>query len=388
MKIVQIEDDFHPDAGYQINILSKYFSKEGHEVVILTAEREKLPKHLTTFFDNDDILERDAEYTRKYGVRIIRIPLITFVSGRAVFKREIFKIILREKPDVLYIHGNDTLIGIQCIYKYHKAPFRIVTDSHMLEMASQNRFNRLFRWWYKHFCTPIIVKNSIPVIRTQNDMYVKNCLGIPLELAPWISFGSDTLLFHPDDDVRMDFRKNNDIDENDFVILYAGKLNESKGGMLLADAIQKKFETKRNIVFVIVGSTSGDYGDRVEKRFRESGNRVLRFPTQKYEDLAYFYKGSDVSIFPRQCSLSFYDVQACGLPVLLENNNINMDRVSHNNGICFESESVESLRNMILQIADLSNEELKTMKSNCLNFIRSGYDYASIADQYLKVICK
>lgn len=38
MKIVHVEDFFHPDAGYQINILPKYMAKMGHEVVVITSE--------------------------------------------------------------------------------------------------------------------------------------------------------------------------------------------------------------------------------------------------------------------------------------------------------------------------------------------------------------
>ena len=38
MTIAEIEDFFHPDAGYKINILSKYFARMGNETVIVTAE--------------------------------------------------------------------------------------------------------------------------------------------------------------------------------------------------------------------------------------------------------------------------------------------------------------------------------------------------------------
>ena len=38
MKIAEIEDFFRPDAGYKINIFSKYFARMGNETVIVTAE--------------------------------------------------------------------------------------------------------------------------------------------------------------------------------------------------------------------------------------------------------------------------------------------------------------------------------------------------------------
>ena len=74
MKIVNIEDFFHPDAGYQINILSKYLASFGHEVIIITAETDKIPDELTAFFKRDNIEQLDKDYTEKYGVKIIRLP--------------------------------------------------------------------------------------------------------------------------------------------------------------------------------------------------------------------------------------------------------------------------------------------------------------------------
>src|SRR5690606_7783559 len=131
-----------------------------------------------------------------YGVKVIRLPIIKFISGRAVFKKKIFKTVENLTPDILYIHGNDTLIAIRYLLKIKRLSFPIVMDSHMLEMASVNKFNKYFRSFYRKMITPIIVKENIPVIRTQNDIYVQKHLGIPLELCPWISVGTDTLLFH------------------------------------------------------------------------------------------------------------------------------------------------------------------------------------------------
>lgn len=51
MRIVHIEDFFHPNAGYQINILPKYMVKQGHSVTIVTSEMEKIPEGLTVFLE-------------------------------------------------------------------------------------------------------------------------------------------------------------------------------------------------------------------------------------------------------------------------------------------------------------------------------------------------
>ncbi|MBP3538478.1 MAG: glycosyl transferase, partial [Oscillospiraceae bacterium] len=72
MRIIQLESFFHPDAGYKINILAKYFAKMGHESIIITSELDKIPDYLTSFFGRENIEVRDREYEQKYNVKIIR----------------------------------------------------------------------------------------------------------------------------------------------------------------------------------------------------------------------------------------------------------------------------------------------------------------------------
>lgn len=387
MKIVNVEDFFHPDAGYQINILSKYLVALGHEVTIITAQMEKLPTTLTSFFGRENIEERDQSYSTQYGVKILRLPIRGFVSGRAIFTNALFSTIRAENPDVIYVHGNDTLTGMRYLLNYKKMGYPLVMDSHMLEMASTNKFNKYYRKFYKWCFTPLITKNKIPVIRTQDDPYVEKCLGIPLSQCPWISVGSDTMLFHPDEDARKYFRMANNIPEDAFVFIYAGKLDESKGGLLLAEAIRKKIEAQRKVMFLIVGKTGTDeYGSRVEAAFSQSENHVLRFPTQLYTDLPKFYQASDCAVFPRQCSLSFYDVQACGLPVIFEDNNINVDRAAHENAITFKSGDLQDLRNKIVKMCNLQAKTFSKIKENSIAFVKESYDYAEIAKKYCHVI--
>lgn len=386
MKIVNVEDFFHPNAGYQINIVSKYLVKFGHDVTIITSKLNKVSKGLSDFFGVDGIEEYDREYENLTGVKVIRISVMGFVSGRAVFTNELRKIVEYLQPDVLYVHGNDTLSGIRFISKLGKLDFALVSDSHMLEMASANKFNKVFRYFYKTFITPKIIRYSMPVIRTQDDSYVEKYLGIPLEQSPWISYGSDILLFHPDREVRNLFRKSNNIGKDDFVILYAGKLDEAKNGLLLAEAIQKRFNTQKNVVVLVVGNTIGEYGEGVEALFELSENRILRFPTQRYFDLAQFYQSCDLAVFPKQCSLSFYDVQACGVLVVFEDNNINIARCNHGNGWTFKAGDVNDFRSKIEYVINMENSKYVEASNSACRHILQYYNYEIKAREYESIL--
>lgn len=386
MRIVQLEDSFFPNAGYQINIISKYFARHGNEVYILTAEVEKLPDFLTSFFGKDNIAERDARYTSQYNVNIIRIPIRWYYSGRAFFSNKIFQEVKRLNPDVVFVHGCQMLTAMRYLWKLRWLPYPLIMDCHMLEMASRNRLKIPFELFYKLFCASIIKKKHITVVRTQDDNYTEKCLGIPVSQTPWISFGSDTMIFFKDDEMHCKNREEIGIPEDAIVFLYAGKLDETKGGLFLADSIIDKFGTKKRVIFLIIGNTSGEYGNQVEAAFGESENEIIRIPTQEYDKLAYYYQLADVALFPRQCSLSFYDVQACGLPVIFEDNKINSDRAEHNNAFTFRQGDKKDFRKVIKKVIECSAAEMRQLSENAITFIKKDYDYEKISLEYLRLM--
>lgn len=386
MKIVQIEDFFHPDAGYKINILSKYFARMGHETVIITAELDKIPDFLVSFFGRDNIEERDREYERRYGVKIIRRPIRAYVSGRAIFKDNLARLVNSLHPDVLYVHGNDTASGMWLLRHRKQLCCPMVMDNHMVEMASQNPLRKLYRAYYRSFITPIIIKNRIPVIRAMNDDYVERCLGVPLSLAPWISYGSDMLLFHPDKAAGAKFREANGISDDAFVVLFAGKFDESKGGMLLAELTCREIKTDREIVYLMIGNATGEYGAAVEKRFKDSRYRIIRLPTQKYCDLAGFYQAADVGLIAKQASLNFFDMEACGVPVLSEDNNLNRDRTPCGNGWLFRPDDADDFAARLEHIVNMDSAELEKASENAYNYVKEKYDYYKKALEYMDII--
>lgn len=384
MRIVYICDFFHPDAGYHPNLLSKYWSTFGNEVFMITSEIEKMPASLTSFFDCNGIEEMDLQFEKNYGVKIIRCPIYCFVSGRSIYKPAIFKVIRELNPDVVYVNGNDTMIGMQLTLCYRCLPFGLVMDSHMLEIASTNSVSkRLFRFAYRKTLTRVILKNNIPVIRAQNDDYIEKNLGIPLSRCPWISFGSDLLLFHPDEESKNSAREEFGIGKAAFVALYAGKVNKTKGLDLLAEAIKQRFQTEKDLVFVVIGSSEGEQGAEIEDLLKQSENRIIRFPTQRYVDLPRFYQMADLAIFPRQCSLSFYDVQACGLPVVFEENSVNLDRSSAENAVVFAPGDASALRSKIELFIQMDDAEYANYRKNAIEFVQNTYNYEKKAREYI-----
>ena len=388
MKFLHVEDFFHPDAGYQLNLLARLQVKQGHEVVIIASEMQNVPNYLKSFFGDIDIEKKDKSYFVNTGVKIIRCPSFFWFSGRAFLKNKIFKLIKSIKPDVVFIHGESTLTAIRLLLKYKSINLPFVLDSHMLEMASLNKFRNVFRFFYRTFITPIILENSIPLIRVVDSDFVEKHFKIPLQKTNLLSFGTDVEFFKPNQLLKDTYRMEMGFKKNDFIVLYAGKLNEDKGGLFLSRAIKEKFNSER-IKFVIVGNTVLDnYGEKVEKIFLNSENKIYRFPTQPYSNLVKFYQIADISVYPKQCSMSYFEAQSCGLPVLLEKNEINIDRVSNKKGLLFESNSIREFRNTISYFHNLNDTEMKVYKKSARENILLNFNYNPIAKSFTDVMLK
>lgn len=389
MKIVHVEDFIHPDAGYQVNMLGRLQVQQGHQVEIVTGDMDKIPDFLTDFFGREHIQQRDERYRQETGARIHRVPLHGFYSGRAIFHTfKLFRKVRELKPDVVFVHGEDTLTGMLFIWLARWLPYPLVLDCHMLEMASKNRYREYFRSFYRRFVTPIILKRKIPLIRVVDSDFVEKCLGIPLVRTHYLSLGTDTDFFRPDPSGKARLRKELDLDPNAFVVLYAGKLDEHKGGIFFSESLQKKLEVPNNrpIEFLIIGNTVGDYGKRVEENLMASENRIIRRPTQRYLDLAKFYQAADMAVFPKQCSMSFFEAQACGLPVLFEENEINDMRVSGDNAFTFEPGSIDSFRAKLVWLASQPSETIQTYSIQAREYVHRHFDFVPIARQYSAVL--
>lgn len=389
MNIVHVEDFFHPDAGYQVNLLSRLQQAESNEVTVVTAELDKVPSFLTSFFGKDNIPEKDKTFERETGVRIVRVPLLGFYSGRAIFyPRLLFRTVSGLKPDVVFVHGEDTVTGMLFIRLSKWLKYPLVLDCHMLEMASLNRFREYFRAFFRRFITPVILRENIPLIRVVDSDYVEKCLGIPLAHTDLLSFGTDTFHFSPNAEARKAVRARNGIDPDAFLVVYAGKLDETKGGAFLAEALHQKFPlaSGRTVEILVIGTSDGSYGAEVERRFASSENKLVRLPTQRYFDLAQFYQAADLAVFPKQCSLSFFEAQSCGLPVLFEENEINNQRAPSGNAFLFAPGSVEDFRSKLMWLASLPVDRFVEISDKARSYVLDNYDYVPIARRFTDVL--
>lgn len=392
MRILHVEDNFSPLFGYQINFLSKWNSINGHQVIILTTDSMKYWSD-NGFISNEDmrnVAALDRQFELNTGVKVVRMKSMGRFSGREIMPLHLESTVKELNPDCIFAHGCDSLTGMRLIMGAERFNCPIITDNHMAEVASQNRYSKAFRRFYSAFVTPRIIRNRIPVIALGEDIK-KRCneeYRIPLELLSVVSWGVDTEMFRPDLVTRGVMRNQHNISEADFVCIYTGKLIKEKKVRLLVDAFSKKFSSNRNAVLLLVGSGEGKYYEDLMTLIEKSENRVIRICTQPVSSLAKYYQMSDIACWPGACSLSFFDAQACGLPVIAENIDANRFRINYenDNGIIFESDNISSLRAAIEELFSASRERIFEMSRKAQDFVTHRYSYEIISQKIERII--
>ncbi len=387
MRILHVDDTFHPNFGYQCNPLAKFQCRAGNEVYIISPEAKYIYSVYHSFGEyGEHLAEDDAKYEHDTGVKIVRVKAKGYIQGRLNYdKKELLKAIDDIKPDVILVHCMETLTAMYLMRKLRRR-YPMAFDSHMLSMASKNKLSKLFDVAYKLLFTSIIKKERYMVIKTQNDDYVHKHLGVPEDLSKFISFGTDVLLFCVDDKAKSNFLKEKNLPEDTFVITSTGKMTEAKDGMLFAQTVKERFAGDREVAVVVVAEFIGEYEKKVKAELDKSENKIYYYPVQQYTQLPFFYQIADVTVFPKQCSMSFYDAQSCGCPVISEKGHVNEERNSHGNGFCFDCGSAEDFRRQIQKLIDMPKEDYEVMRNNSYEFVTKNYSYEDIAAQYTEVL--
>ena len=385
MKILHIEDRFHPGLGHQINNFAKLHDPK-IEFHILSSnsfypwkgtDREEI---ITVF---------DKEFEKKYNVIIHRTDILFEIHSR-VWMKKLKKTILDINPDIIYAHGIETFSAIRVILSRLSKKYKTFTDTHTLLGQSKNKFvGSLFYFIFKRTVVPIINKRNVGVFFTANEngMMLKDIYGITENNIHSCLIGTDTSKFYFDDIQRKSLRGRYNINENDIAIIYTGKHNVIKQPHLVLNAV-KNLDRKNTVKLFLffIGSKDEKYflkhfGDKPDFKFK-----LIYIPEIENDELYKYYSMADIAVFPKENTLSILDVQACKLPVILEDNQTNRDRIRYS-GLLYEKNNLNDLSDKIYKLIT-ANELRKKLGENGLVLIKEVYDYKKIISEMETILTK
>ncbi len=110
MKILHIEQRFHPSYGYQVQQFAKLHSKE-HDIVIVSSRSFGKLEGV----NKQEVFETlDADFEQRTGARIVRLDT-SFEWREKILLKDLSDTIRAEKPDVIFAHGVEGMFLMQLI---------------------------------------------------------------------------------------------------------------------------------------------------------------------------------------------------------------------------------------------------------------------------------
>lgn len=380
-KVLHIEDRFHPAMGYQINFFAKYHRSD-YQFFILTSDSARI---WMASSGPEELRMVDQAYEKEHHVRIYRLPAALDRRNRQnLWLRGLIRTIMEIHPDILYVHTIESYSAIRILLSRRVlSGCRVFFDTHTLMNQIQGGIkSALHLWFMKHMASKILVRHDVKVFATvpENREILERIYGIPPDRILYSPIGTDVRMFSYDPEARARLRKQESLEEEAVVLLYTGKINGRKNPHLILEAVSLiREQIKSPLHLYFVGASDQQYFHERMKIGFSGENIYIKFvPAVPVSDLYTWYSMADFAVFPDQNTLSALDAQACRLPVIMQEDMTNSERLSHGGLTYVQGDIGDLAQKILLMIEDPDGRRALGLKGEA--HIRSNYDYGKIVE--------
>ncbi len=339
------------------------------------------PKYLSKFFNVTLITSsspnnRDIEEFE--GVEIISIDMSRKITPFKDLKSliKIYLYLLKTKPDIVYSFTPKAGLLAMIASFLARVPKRVhnIVGMPLMEASSKKRIllKSIERLTYSFatnlFCNSYGLREFINKNLTKREIKVIGNGSIN---------GVDTEHFKDiySKEEKDRLREELNIRENDFVLLFIGRVVKDKGIDELIEAFNILNKKYKNIKLLIVGDFEADLNpiDNIEQL--NSNKNIIRIDFQK--DIRPYLSISSLFVLPSYregLPNSLIEAGSFGVPLLATNiNGCNEIIIDGENGLLVEKKSIDSLTNGIETL--IKNKKLyQKLKSNIRNSIIKRYN--------------
>lgn len=380
MKILQICPFFpespHNAASGVVRVvfhISKELAKRGHEVTICTssstASTERNKQTLRPV--NSEIVE---------GINVVRfsysIAYYTFIVTP-----QIAPYMKKHLKDFDLVHLHDVRCFQSLVTHYYAKRYQIpyVLQPHGSYLANF-KGNKL-AWMLDHVRSRSIVRDSrrILVLNGTEAKYYERT-GFPAPRIDIVGNGIDTKEYNGS--VRGRFRQKFDVGTKKQIVLYVGRITESKGLDLLIDAFSILKEDVQAVSLVFAGRDEFGYGLKLKRQANDLNleNCVLLVGPVSEVDKINAYTDADVFVTPSFTGfpLTFLESCACGTPIITTRKGDVLDWIDDNVGYVTEY-SKNTLARAMSNI--LTQERTRNRFENNCKIVKERFAWPSVVDQ-------
>jgi glycosyltransferase involved in cell wall biosynthesis len=353
--------------------LSRELANRGHEVTIITTDLYKPRQRYLP----------DLEVSGHEKITILRFP---YFSDWLAWKKKIYisfgliKYIRQHILEYDIVHLQD-LISVTAIFtslycRHHSKPYVLTTHGSIPWLYRKNVLNKLYA---QLIGKKILANASKILVLNQTELELCKSIGIPASRLHLISNGIN-LWDYGNLPEKGKFRTKYRIHQDTKIVLYVGRLYDSKGLDLLIKAFHDILMTYTNLILVLVGPDDGYKNKLFEmsEKFQISNNLLFCGYISNDEKMEAFVD-ADVFVTPLFFGfpIAFIEACFCGKSIVTTNKGDELDWIDGQVGYSTNYDE-NSINKAIIDI--LSNETLrKRFEDNGKIIVRSRFTWEVIA---------
>ena len=379
MKILHLQEHYMDGWSYQENILPQKQAKLGNEVVLIASRRYRQNYGKTRY-------EGANEYFDK-KVRIVREDYRK--QGMNLVVSNLDAHLYKEKPDLIFLH-NMAMIKIRALMKYVRINKpKLVIDVHtddtnygvvkskkdkLIKLISKIRF-RFLIWRNKKYIDKVFY------VAPSSKKFCRDFFGFSEnEIFPLYLGGDFEMInFNDRNELRKKLVKEQKLNDDAAIVVFAGKIDKNKRIDLLIDAFVglKGY----NAYLLLAGSINAECEEYIKLNLRN--NHHLRFLGWKNsKDLMDLFLACDLGVYPGGQSVLWQQSLCCGLPCIYSYWE-GVDYLNDGNAVILKNRTVEEMQKILKELISDKNR-LEEMRAKAFEYGNRKFNYLNIAKQSLK----
>ncbi len=162
---------------------------------------------------------------------------------------------------------------------------------------------------------------------------------------------------------------------NKLIIVNAGKQYPGKRIDWIIDVAVAVKNMGVDLCLILVGNAEPEYDEFINKKLADLGSDHRRLPLLERKELQKVYSAADIGIWPGVPSITIQEAMACGVAMILPDDNI-VGHLVNGNGL-HESENVTNAAAFISELS-LDSAKLNLSKTNSMSIVRK-YDWFTVS---------
>ena len=374
--------------------LFKNFSKESYNIDVICGsfvhdrKEEILNKGEKYRLINSEGIKYHILSGILYKSKIIRmLSMVQFFFKVLFFSKK-----LEDKPDIIYASSPHPFNGLAGMYlsRKYQCPFileiRDLWPETWVAMGATTKKSILYKVFA--YIEKVLYKNADKIVTLTANKDYYTSVGVDEKKVEIVSNGVDLAKY----DSLLGEESPIKFSENKFNILYTGAHGTANCLEFILEVA--KLIKNDEIIFNFIGE--GEKKEELIKKVEDYKLKNVRFysPINK-NSIPSTLKNGDAMILPVRNEPLYkygispnkmYEYFASSKPIIFSGNVANDMVKEANAGISVEAENIEKIKEAVLSLYNMSNEEREILGKNGRNYVEENYDTKVLAKKVEKII--